>query len=427
MRTRHSENARTSASSEDGISADRRWMRLALSLARLGMGRTHPDPRVGAVAVRHGRVLGIGAHLFFGGPHAEAALFTAAAPPEKDLRGATLYVNLEPCAHHGKTPACAPEIARHGIARVVAAMEDPHPLVRGRGFECLATAGVDVRKGLLGHEARRVNAPFLWHLQTGRALLTLKIAASLDGRIAANDGTSRWISGQMSREWVHRRRAECDAIVIGRGTFLRDRPSLSARPSTDPRARLRRRIPQAAGEWPHQPARVVVDSRARTAELDDFAGERGEPARGEPARGGPGSAGGRWIVACGARAPEAAIARLERRGVACWRLPDSGNGSGVDLHALAKRLGDEGLLDVMIEGGAALASGFLAEGLVDRLRLFVAPSVLGGTNTWTGDLRIASLAGRLVLARMRARECGEDLLLSAESSALAALEAGEEE
>ncbi|MFH1143111.1 MAG: bifunctional diaminohydroxyphosphoribosylaminopyrimidine deaminase/5-amino-6-(5-phosphoribosylamino)uracil reductase RibD [Candidatus Eisenbacteria bacterium] len=412
---------------------DRDWMRLALRLARLGMGRTHPNPRVGAVAVGDGRLLGMGAHLVFGGPHAEAML--AGLSPEgptcpgadaalrigargaraaRSLEGATVYVNLEPCAHQGKTPPCASALALHGVRRVVAAIADPHPLVSGRGLSFLREAGVEVFTGLLAPAARRLNAPFLWHLQAGRAMVTLKLAASLDGRLAARDGGSRWISGEASRELVHRWRSECDAVVVGRGTFESDRPRLTARPTRDPLAGLRLRLREMAGGaaaapgWPHQPVRLVVDSRARLGNRDDipFGREDG---------------GGPWIVACGARAPSRSIARLEARGAQCWRLPEPRGGAGVDLPALMRRLALEGLLDVLVEGGPALANSLLSARLVDRLRLFQAPCLLGGDRTWTEDLGVSQLSERVALARCGARRVGDDLLITGWNPALASL------
>jgi len=388
---------------------DARWMALALRLATLGMGGTHPNPRVGAVAVRDGRPLARGAHLVFGGPHAERALIASAG--EGALEGATVYVNLEPCAHQGKTPPCAPALARARVARVVAAIADPHPLVDGRGLAVLREAGVDVKTGVLARSARRLNAPFLWNLRSGRALLTLKIASSLDGRLAAADGSSRWISGAASRERVHRWRARCDAIVVGRGTFLADRPRLTARPERDPQAHLRSAMPGAGALWPHQPARVVIDSRAALGEAgsDDF----------PPA--GAGATGAPWVVACGRQAPSERRRRLEERGVRCWLLPEDGGGAGVDLVALARRLAGEGWLDVMVEGGAAVAGSLLAARLVDRLRLFLAPFLLGGPRTWTGDLGVAGLKEAVRWAEGEASPSGEDLLVTCWSEALARL------
>lgn len=378
-------------------SGEARWMRLALALASLGRGRTHPNPRVGAVAVRDAHVLGMGAHLEFGGPHAEAALLASVAPGA--LRGATVYLNLEPCAHHGKTPPCAPSLARAGVGRVVASIEDPDPRVQGRGFAGLREAGIGVEIGLLARAARRLNAPFLGWRARCRSWVLLKLATTLDGRIAAADGSSRWISSPAAREHVHRWRAGADAVLVGRGTWVADLPRLTARPSRDHLARLRARAGDARS-WPPQPARVVLDSRCRTAESDALLKHVS------------GSPGGPWIFACGRHAPEANRKRLEALGARCWVLPESGAGAGVDLAALMTRLGEEGRLEVFVEGGAGIATGLLRAGLVDELRLIVAPSLLGGERVWLHDLGVGSIDGKLGWGRLRARRLGPDQLLT---------------
>ncbi|HEX2025436.1 MAG TPA: bifunctional diaminohydroxyphosphoribosylaminopyrimidine deaminase/5-amino-6-(5-phosphoribosylamino)uracil reductase RibD, partial [Actinomycetota bacterium] len=219
-------------------------MRRALDLAARGTGRVSPNPLVGAVLVRDGRVVGEGWHEGPGRAHAEVVALDAAGD---QARGATLYVTLEPCSHYGRTPPCAPRIAGAGVIRVVAAMRDPNPLVDGSGLRGLREAGVDVVEGVLAEEATRLNAAFLTHLRTGRPLVTLKMAASLDGKVAARDGSSRWITGEEARLEVHRMRAASDAILVGAGTAFRDDPSLTVRlPGEEP---------------PRRPLRVVVDGR----------------------------------------------------------------------------------------------------------------------------------------------------------------------
>jgi len=381
-------------------------MRLALALAGLGRGRTHPNPRVGAVAVHDGRLVGVGAHLEFGGPHAEGVLLATA--PADTLRGATVYVNLEPCVHHGKTPPCLPTLVHAGVARVVASIEDPDPRVRGRGFAGLREAGIAVATGMLARAARRLNAPFLSWQARRRAWVLLKLATTLDGRIAAADGSSRWISSPAAREHVHRWRAGADAILVGRGTWVADLPRLTARPARDPRARLRARVGDARG-WPPQPARIVLDSRCRTAESDVLLRHLS------------GSPGGPWIFACGRHAPEAHRKRLEATGACCWVLPEPGAGAGVDLAALMTRLGEEGRLEVFVEGGGSVATGLIRAGLVDELRLIVAPALLGGERVWLRDLGITSIHGKLGWGRLRTRQLGPDLLLSGLSPAAEAL------
>jgi len=386
--------------------ADLRPMRLALRLAWLGAGWTHPNPRVGAVAVQRGRIVGIGAHLACGQEHAEAALLRQA--DREALRGATLYVTLEPCCHVGRTPPCAPAILRAGFRRVVAAMADPHPLVNGGGLAQLRAAGIEVATGLLEHRAARLNAPFLWRLLVGRALVTLKMAASLDGRLAAHDGTSRWISGPRSRERVHDWRAACDAILVGRGTLAADRPRLTARPARDRLARLRRAATAgcagtAGPRWPHQPIRIVLDSRASVAASEGLLDHM------------VGTIGGPWLIACDERAPLEARRRLQRAGLRCWSFAVHHGARGVDLRALTARLAAEGLPDLLIEGGRAVATSFCREDLVDRYRIFIAPLVLGGDGAWLGDAGFRTLdeAPRLVLERIR--RVGRDMLVEAVS------------
>jgi diaminohydroxyphosphoribosylaminopyrimidine deaminase / 5-amino-6-(5-phosphoribosylamino)uracil reductase len=375
---------------------DLQWMRRAIAIARWGMGWTHPNPRVGAIAVRGGRVIGMGAHLAWGGAHAEAQLLRSMR--EGALAGSTVYVNLEPCAHAGKTPPCAPALVRAGIGRLVSAIVDPNPLVAGKGIACLRAAGIDVQTGIGARAAVELNAPFLWHLRTGQPLLTLKVAASLDGRNAAPDGTSRWISGEVARERVHAWRAGVDAILTGSGTFMSDLPQLNARPRRLPGSRARAPALDPLPAWPHQPARVLVDSRARCAAREEWLDHLGA------------SPGGPWIVVCGERAPQPAVRSLESRGVSIWRLPAGNGGSGVDLAALARELAKHGWLDVLVECGPTLASALARDGLIGRIRLFQAPMLLGGARTWIADAGVDSLSDGVRFTRMRVARLGDDAL-----------------
>src|SRR5918999_2950011 len=221
---------------------DERFMTEALDLAA-SAGFTSPNPRVGAVFVRDGVVVARGRHQGPGTAHAEAQAMQAGA----EVSGATLYVNLEPCVHHGHTPPCVPALVAAGIARVVVAGRDPDTRVRGRGLAALRAAGVEVREGVLGDAAVRLNAAYAHHRSTGRPLVSLKLAFTLDGRLSAPDGSSRWITGEEARAFVHRRRAEVDAVMVGAGTVLKDDPELTSR----------------LGPVERQPARIVVDGRGR--------------------------------------------------------------------------------------------------------------------------------------------------------------------
>ena len=388
----------------DGTRSDAHYMRCALRMARLGAGRTHPNPRVGALAVRAGRIVGWGAHLAFGRAHAEAHLLARANPAA--LRGATLYVTLEPCAHVGKTPACAPAVVAAGFQRVVVATSDPHPRVRGRGLGILRNAALDVSVGVLEQSAKLLNAPYLWLLDRERCFVTLKIAASLDGRIAAEDGTSRWITSPAARERVQQWRAMADAILVGRGTFETDRPRLTARPARDPLARLRRQLGHEGALWPPQPVRILLDSKARVARDPQMIMEMRS------------AVGGRWLVACGNDAPRDARLRLTEAGLGGWELP-SPSGSRVDLPALCRRLAAEGLLDVMVEGGGRLATELIRAGLVDRFRIFSAPVLLGGGRAWTEALGVPSMNQALRLMPLRMGRVGPDALIEALSPAAA--------
>lgn len=317
-------------------------MRRALELAARGRGLVSPNPLVGAVVVRDGGVVGEGWHEGPGRPHAEAVALEAAGD---GARGATLYVTLEPCAHYGRTPPCAPLVRDAGVARVVVAMRDPNPLVDGRGVALLREAGVEVDIGLLEHQAMGMNEPFLKHLRTGLPFVTLKMAASLDGKAAARDGSSRWITGAEARAEVHAMRASADAILVGAGTALRDDPSLTVR---DP-------------WYPGPPKlRVVVDGRGIVPETHRVF---------------DGSA--RTVVATTEGAPEERRRAWRDRGVEVLLLDDAGS-SLVPLEDLLAELGKRDVQHVLVEGGPTLAWELVARDLVDRVVLFLAPILVGG-------------------------------------------------
>lgn len=345
-------------------------MHRALELAARGRGATSPNPVVGAVIVRAGRVVGEGWHRRLGGPHAEAEALARAGAR---ARGATMYVTLEPCAHVGRTPPCVDALIAAGIRRCVVAVRDPHRIVDGRGLRKLRRAGIQVELGLCADEAREMLGGYwLAHTQ-GRPRVTLKLAASLDGRIAppggfAARGRGRWLTGSAARSQVHRMRAASDAIVIGAGTARADDPRLTAR---------------AVGSR-RQPLRVVCDTQLRLPlRLRLFGAALADGT----------------IVACGPRASRRAQAALEKRGVEVWRLPASRE--GVSPAALLKRLADNGRHEVMVEGGARLASSWLAAGVVDRLALFTAPTVIGdGGRSWSPRLRAPRAGATLAQGRI---------------------------
>jgi diaminohydroxyphosphoribosylaminopyrimidine deaminase/5-amino-6-(5-phosphoribosylamino)uracil reductase len=321
-------------------------MAQALALAALGEGLTSPNPRVGCILVRDGCVVGKGYHRTPGSPHAEAL---AIADAGDEARGATLYVNLEPCAHQGRTPPCADLIIRSGIARVVASMGDPNPLVDGKGFSALREAGIEVDTGLLGDEARKLNEPFLHLHRWCRPLVTLKAALSLDGRLAAAGGASQWITDEPARRFAHRMRLRHDALLVGAGTVRRDDPQLTVRlaKSRPPR----RRIVLSAG----------LDLDPSSAIFDDD-GRGGAPTRiytSDEASSGLGRrlAGRAEIVPVGMKTRQ------------------------LDLEAVLLDLAALGVQSLLVEGGGRTFAAFVRAGLADRGALFFSNKLLGDENS----------------------------------------------
>ncbi len=349
-------------------------MRRALKLALRGRGRTAPNPIVGAVLVRDGRVVGEGWHRAIGGPHAEIEALAAAG---RKARGATLYVTLEPCAHHGRTPPCTEALIAAGIRRCVVAVRDPHTIVNGRGLRRLRAAGVDVEVGTLAAEVREALGGYLLAHGAHRPRVTWKVAATADGRIADADGNARWITGPEARRRGHVMRAASDAIVVGANTALADDPRLTARHL----------------KGAPQPLRVVCDTRlSLPLTLQMFRA--------------PLAAG--TVVACGPGAPASRERALAARGVTVWRLPVADR--RVSLRALARRLAAEGRHEVLIEGGAVLGSAWLRAGLVDRVALFAAPKIVGEGLSWCGPL-VRTLARARHGAFTRIERAGADVLL----------------
>ncbi len=328
--------------------ADRRWMRLALALARRGLGRVAPNPSVGALVVRDGVVLGRGVTTDGGRPHAETVALAQARDRYGDaaIRGATAYVTLEPCAHHGLTPPCADALVEAGVRRVVAPLEDPDPRVSGGGFARLRAGGVEVETGVLVPEARAVNAGFLSRLERGRPWTLLKLAATLDGRIATETGESRWITGPQARLRAHLMRAEADAVMVGAGTARADDPSLDIR---------------GFGAAVAQPVRVVMDARLS---LDPGA-RLVTTARRQPT----------WLLH-GPGAPPDACEQLAAAGCHLLPGPVDGRGRLEPVQAVA-RLAEAGITRLLCEGGGQLAAALLAADLVDEIALFTAGIALG--------------------------------------------------
>jgi diaminohydroxyphosphoribosylaminopyrimidine deaminase/5-amino-6-(5-phosphoribosylamino)uracil reductase len=325
---------------------DEAAMRRALELAARGRGFVEPNPQVGAVVVRDGEIVGEGWHERFGGPHAEVVALHAAGTK---AHGATLFVTLEPCCHHGKTPPCTDAILAAGVARVVVATGDPFPAVAGRGVETLRAAGLDVETGLLAAEAERLTAPFRTLVARGRPWVIAKWAMSLDGRLAAAPGQDRWISSGASRALVHDLRSRVDAIAVGIATALADDPLLTARPVEG----------SAAG--PRQPLRIVLDGQAQLPLTSKLV----QTARQLPV-----------LVAVGPQAPGDRLVALEAAGCEIWQ------GGGADhaarTAALLTELGRRRLTNLLVEGGPTLLAGMFAADQIDEVWVFVAPLILGG-------------------------------------------------
>lgn len=357
---------------------DAEWMGLCLRSAVKGRGRVSPNPMVGAAVVRAGKLIAVGHHARFGGEHAERMALRRAG---KRASGATLYVTLEPCSHHGKTPPCADLVVKSGIRRVVAAMRDPHPLVDGKGLRALKRGGVSVKVGVLGREARELNAAYLSALLRGRPLVTLKAGITLDGKIATASGRSRWITSPASRRRAHLLRAEHDAVLVGRATAQLDRPRLDAR---------------GVGPGARQPLRVVLDTRLSLDPAHPLLARR-------PA--------GAVIVYTGA-APRARRARLERAGATVVETTRSRR--GIALGAVLRDLARRGVHSVLVEGGAETAWSFLRDGLVDRVAFFMAPRLIGGRGAIpaVGGEGVRDPRRGFRIAGLRAERVGPDLLLT---------------
>jgi diaminohydroxyphosphoribosylaminopyrimidine deaminase/5-amino-6-(5-phosphoribosylamino)uracil reductase len=353
---------------------DHGMMARALQLAERGLWTTSPNPRVGCVLVRDGVIVGEGWHEKAGEPHAEVHALRAAGD---SARGATAYVTLEPCSHHGRTPPCADALIKAGVARVVAAMQDPNPLVSGQGLALLQAAGIETAHGLLAHEAAELNIGFVSRMTRGRPWLRLKAAASLDGKTALNNGVSQWITGPEARQDGHRWRARACAILTGIGTVRDDDPQLTVR----------------AVETSRQPLRVVVDSK-----LDISLSAK-------VLQGGP-----VLVAAAVDDAQKAAV--LRAAGVEVLILP---NAAGkVELADLLKELGRRGINEVHAEAGFKLNGSLMRAGLVDELLLYLAPCLLGHAASGLFNLpELSDLAGKTALDVRDLRQVGKDIRILA--------------
>lgn len=359
-----------------GDEIDKRYMRLALRLALKGAGRTSPNPMVGAVLVRGGRIIATGYHQRAGGDHAEIVALKRAG---ERARGATLYLNLEPCNHQGRTPPCTLSLIRAGVKRVVAGMVDPNPLVSGRGLRRLSRAGIQARVGVLEEECRRLNEAFKKYITRRSPFVILKLAASLDGKIATSTGDSQWITETASRNYVHSLRNQVDAVLVGIGTVLADNPRLTCR------------LPGGRNPW-----RVILDGRLRIPLKAHLLRQR------EP---------GKTIVVTGPRSPRKKIEAIQDCGARVWKFPL--RAGRISFAPVLKKLAQMGLLSVMIEGGATMASWALKEDIVDKILFFYAPKLIGGEGRgMIGGLGIRKMSQVRSIKNIEIKRFGTDFLVS---------------
>jgi diaminohydroxyphosphoribosylaminopyrimidine deaminase/5-amino-6-(5-phosphoribosylamino)uracil reductase len=355
---------------------ERYYLRMACRLARKAAGRTSPNPIVGAVLVRRGRIVGTGYHKIAGGDHAEIIALKQAGAKAK---GATLYITLEPCSHHGCTPPCAEALVRSGIKEVIAGMSDPNPLVAGRGFKILRRAGIKVQIGVCATECRTLLEAFSKFITRRVPFVTLKLAATLDGKIAAVSGDSQWISGAESRALVHRWRNEMDAVLVGAATVRADDSQLTCRITGG-----------------RDPYRVVLDSRLRIPLASKLLRQKNPH---------------KTIITTTAKAPAAKVRAIEALGAQVWRLPARDH--RVAWQPLLKKLAAHGIVSLLIEGGAAVAASALKQKIVDKIEFFYAPKIIGGDGRVMIDgLAIGTMARAIQLKRFDVRKLGNDFLIT---------------
>jgi diaminohydroxyphosphoribosylaminopyrimidine deaminase/5-amino-6-(5-phosphoribosylamino)uracil reductase len=350
-------------------------MKRALRLAEGGRGRTSPNPVVGAVLVKRGKVVGEGYHAKIGEAHAEIVALRQAG---ETARGAVLYINLEPCTHYGRTPPCVPQIIKASVKRVVIGMGDPNPVVNGKGIEALRKSGLDVKVGVLEKECRRLNEAFCKYILKKEPFVVLKVAATLDGKIATRNGDSKWISGEASRRFVHKLRDQVDGVLVGIGTVLRDDPFLTTRMSEE-----------------REPYRIVLDSRLKVP-------EEAKVFEHSPSK---------VILATTESAPQDKIERLEKRGVRVLII-DSKEGK-VDLRSCLRKLGEIGMMNLLVEGGSEVNGSFLDEGLIDKFLLFLSPKLIGDPQALGifGGRGVSTLKEAVVLKEIKTKGIGEDIFV----------------
>jgi diaminohydroxyphosphoribosylaminopyrimidine deaminase/5-amino-6-(5-phosphoribosylamino)uracil reductase len=357
---------------------DIEMMRRALKLAERGAGWTSPNPMVGAVIVKEGRIIGEGWHRLYGSDHAEVDAFRNAS---EDVSGADMYVTLEPCSHYGKTPPCAKAIIEKGIGRVFVGIEDPNPLVSGRGIRMMRESGIHVESGFLEEEGRKLNEVFLKYITTGLPFCVMKTAMTLDGKIATATGDSKWITGELSREHVHELRHRLSGIMVGIGTILADDPMLTTR---------------LQGRPSKDPVRIVIDSSARTpldAKVLNASSEAGT------------------IIAVTEKADSDKVKALAAKGAEVIVTPL--REGGVDLNFLMLELGRRKIDSVLLEGGGRVNYAALRSGVVDKVNAFIAPKIVGGETARTpveGE-GIRLMKDAILFSKTEFRRFGDDIMI----------------
>ncbi|RKD24379.1 riboflavin biosynthesis protein RibD [Ammoniphilus oxalaticus] len=349
------------------------YMQKALQWADSPGGQTEPNPKVGALLVKEHEIIGIGAHLKAGGPHAEVHALRMAG---ERANGATLYVTLEPCSHVGRTSPCAEAVIQAGIKKVVIATLDPNPLVAGRGVKMLKQAGIEVISGICEQQSLQMNEIFNKYITTGKPFVTVKTASTLDGKVATQTGSSRWISGPRSRLEVHRMRHESRAILVGVGTVLQDNPELTTR------------LPEGG----RNPIRVILDSRLRTP-LDCKLVTDGQAPT--------------WIYTT-TQAPKEKMELLQAHGIDVFPVS---SGPSVDLSKMLKHLAEQGIASLLVEGGSQVNGSFLKAKEIDKIVTFIAPKLVGGEDAPTsfGGEGVMEMGEAVLLKNMKFRQVGDDL------------------
>ena len=357
---------------------DEYYMRKALNLARRGLGKTSPNPVVGALIIRDGGIIGQGYHRRYGGNHAE---INAIRHAREDISGAALYVTLEPCCHHGKkTPPCLDVLLKHNLGRVVIGTMDPNPQINGRSIEVLRERGIETKVGVLSEECHRLNEVYFKYIQTGIPFVTVKFAQTLDGRIASVTGDSQWISSEPSLRLAHRLRSCHDAVLVGAGTVLTDDPQLTVR--------------LVKGR---NPIRIVTDSRMRIPLSSKILRDQ------EIAP---------TIIATTSQADSEKLSSLKQMGIEILAVEEDREGN-VDLRDLLQKLGQMNISSILVEGGATLITSLIRQQLVDKFVVILAPKIMGKGIDAVGDLQITDVERALRLSFAKTYRSGEDLIIEA--------------